>query len=361
MRLGPSSLSGSFASIVVTVAALASTACDGSFTTPNGTPVPPSRDTTQPADTDTRAPDTTDTSSPRPTPADTTDTTQPHPSDTHTPDTSLPDTSDATDTRTDTGPNACDADTYLCGGSASDPTITWCDRGELQATSCATVCRDAGYTYTTGCGYDPTYDGDSCYCDNEAPPAPTCSVSACAATCAAQGREALGCGSGSCVCGALLPSQSCAPTGWECRGDDLSYCDGGTRDTWSCDDVCRDSGYAFASGCGYDASLGGDTCFCEDDACTAGEDLCLDADTIETCGSSGPVTWSCDAVCYDAGYDFSTGCGYDGSRQIDSCFCADAPCNGWEFQCNDGLCLDQAYTCDGIFDCSGGEDELGCF
>jgi len=354
----------SLSSIVVTVAL--TTACDGSFSTPNGTPVPPNRDTTQPADTDTRAPAPGDTNVPRPAdtsdasprPTDTNDTAAPRPTDTTAPDTSAP------DTRPDPGPTACDENTYLCSGTASNPTITWCDRGATQETSCATVCRDAGYTYTTGCGYDPTYDGDSCYCDNTAPttpPAPTCSLSACAATCAAQGREALGCSTGSCVCGALLPTQSCAPTGWSCSGQDLTYCDGATRDSWSCDAVCRDSGFAFSSGCGYDTSLGGDTCFCEDDACTAGEDLCLDADTIETCGASGAVTWTCDAVCYNAGYDYSTGCGYDGGRQVDSCFCADSPCHAWEFQCNDGLCLDHVYTCDGIFDCASGEDEVGCF
>ena len=86
---------------------------------------------------------------------------------------------------------------------------------------------------------------------------------------------------------------------------------------WDCDAFCRDEGFAYASACGWDASLGGDACKCEDDACTSGLDLCLGSDFLETCGASGPVTVDCWDVCRDAGYDLVAGsCGACHSMQL---------------------------------------------
>lgn len=36
------------------------------------------------------------------------------------------------------------------------------------------------------------------------------------------------------------------------------------------------------------------------------------------------------------------------------------PCKTGEFRCNDGKCIAEAKKCDKEYDCTEGEDELGC-
>lgn len=58
------------------------------------------------------------------------------------------------------------------------------------------------------------------------------------------------------------PGPSCS-VGYLCSGDDLTYCDGASVEVWDCDDLCVSEGYDYATGCGYDGGAGGDTCFCD--------------------------------------------------------------------------------------------------
>ncbi len=363
------------ARILLPLLGLSALACDGQFSTPNGHPVPVDRDTRDATSAPDSAPQDTnvpqDTNSPQDTNAP--DTNRPAPNDTSSPaDTSSgpgpSDTSPPADTRpADTsapqdsqpGPVSCDPDYYAC--TAGDD-LEYCDGGDLRVADCGGVCRDAGYAFSTGCGFDDNYGGDVCWCDNveEPPPAPTCNTSVCAESCVARGYEPGACTNGSCSCGGPLPPAASCNEGWSCEGKTLAYCDGRTTERWSCDDFCRGEGYAYASACGWDPSLGDESCFCEDDACTGGADLCLGSDYLETCSGTGrPVTVDCWDVCHDAGYDSVAGCGADGSGG-DACFCQNEVCAQGDLVCADGSCLDPAYICDGIADCSTADDEWGC-
>ena len=44
--------------------------------------------------------------------------------------------------------------------------------GDVRVADCDAICNDAGYDYSTGCGYDDTYAGDVCWCDNDRPTDP---------------------------------------------------------------------------------------------------------------------------------------------------------------------------------------------
>jgi len=377
------------AQILLPLIGLTAFACDGQFSTPNGHPVPLDRDTRDSA-TDTNRPVDTAADSVRPDaaaadsskPADTAspqDTNRP-PSDTANPqDTNRPpsDTANPRDTASGPGPNdtsshdtsppqdtgpgpSCDPDYYACTASED---LEYCDGGSVVVANCGSVCRDSGYAFTTGCGYDDNYGGDVCWCDDVEgpPPTPTCNANACADSCIARGYEPGACTNGACQCGAPLPPAATCNPGWSCQGETLAYCDGASTQRWSCDDFCRGEGYAFASACGWDPSLGDEACFCEDDACTGGADICLGSDYLETCTGSGvgtPVTVDCWDVCQDAGYDSVAGCGADGNS--DACFCHNEVCGAGQLTCSDGRCLDNAYICDGIADCASGDDEWGC-
>jgi len=60
----------------------------------------------------------------------------------------------------DPSPECAPADTYCI----DDFNIASCDRGVFVGSDCDDVCYDAGFSYTTGCGYDPTVGLDSCFC-----------------------------------------------------------------------------------------------------------------------------------------------------------------------------------------------------
>ncbi len=310
-------------------------ACDGSFSAPGGHPVPPDRevrDTTSPADTTSPRDTRTDGSSPPPADTSRPEDTRPEdtrPEDTR-PDAPPQDTSRPEDTRPpqdtaqpDSGPvPSCDDDYYLCTDSDD---LEACYDGELVVLDCGEICRDSGYDYSTGCGYDASYSGDVCWCDDDAPQ-PTCYE------------------------------------GWSCSGESLQYCDGYEVERWSCDTYCREEGYDYAAGCGWDTSLGDEACFCEmEPACYEGESYCASGYELEVCDGGEPWVYDCDDFCRSEGFDFAEGCGYDAGSGYDACYCAFTPCASWEFQCDDGLCLDEVYTCDGYYDCNSGEDELGCY
>lgn len=55
--------------------------------------------------------------------------------------------------------------------------------------------------------------------------------------------------------------------------------------------------------------------------CYAGEAYCVDAFHIESCYGGRFVVFDCDDVCYDAGFAYTTGCGYDPTVDLDACFC----------------------------------------
>jgi hypothetical protein len=77
------------------------------------------------------------------------------------------------------------------------------------------------------------------------------------------------------------------------------------------------------------------------DGFACNDGLCIDAH------------WQCDGIVDCAGGEDEAGCpgGDDGGDGADGC-------DG--FQCNDGKCISPNWVCDDIVDCAGGEDEAGC-
>ena len=270
------------------------------------------------------------------------------------------------------GFDACDPNVFTCMDSQ---TLEYCSPSGLVAADCAAICGSAGYALSDGCGYDAGLGGDACFCD-DAPAGPA----------APSGLE----------------------LGWSCVGDDLAYNDGSFVETWSCDGVCQDAGFDYASGCDWDFSSDDDACLCNDapsttdpgySGCAPGDQVCGDGTCVsatyicdgyddcasgadeygcaecnfdggqcngsvalDVCDQNGQIaTYDCDTFCRDSGFDYSEGCAYDAGGGSDACFCADAPtCAPGELTCGDGSCVPNQYVCDGYVDCAGGDDEFSC-
>lgn len=166
-------------------------------------------------------------------------------------------------------------------------------------------------------------------------------------------------------------SGACNPSAYQCLGDTtIQYCGGAGLAQASCADVCQASGYAGSVGCGYEPSLGGDACFCDDvqtssvSSCTTGWSCSGDA-SLSYCSGGVLETWSCDAVCRDAGYVGAIACDWDPAIGGESCFCDEgyggpASCAPGDQVCGDGTCVPARYICDGYDDCASGADEVGC-
>ena len=131
-------------------------------------------------------------------------------------------------------------------------------------------------------------------------------------------------GGDACTC-EDLPDCECSYGETSCGSSwALSSCDDGCYWTeWDCDSLCLDAGYDRSTGCGYDSGSGGDSCFCESDPdceCSYGDMACLDSYYIGSCDDGCTFSgYSCDDLCVDAGYSYSTGCGWDSSGY--TCFC----------------------------------------
>ena len=55
--------------------------------------------------------------------------------------------------------------------------------------------------------------------------------------------------------------------------------------------------------------------------CLPEESYCLDSYTISSCYGGRFVADDCEEVCFDAGFPYSTGCGYDPGVGYDACYC----------------------------------------
>jgi len=261
--------------------------------------------------------------------------------------------------------SACDPNAYSC---ITSDELEYCGRSGLASQSCTSICRSAGFAASNGCGFEPSLGGDACFCDSAT----------------------------------SSSAPSCAP-GWSCAGDALTYCQGGTLESWDCNSVCRDAGYDFAVACDWDDASGDESCFCDDhagaagcaaddqacgdgtcvaasyicdgyDDCPSGADefgcsqcgfsggLCNGSNHLDVCDLDGTLaTYDCDEVCQQSGYDLSEGCDFDSYGGSDACFCGDLPsCAPGDLVCGDGSCLAGQYVCDGYADCSGFDDEFGC-
>jgi len=219
--------------------------------------------------------------------------------------------------------------------------LALCEDGcEYSFYDCYDVCLEAGYGRSIGCDFDTDTDQHACLCTDET----ACDCSAGATDC------------------------------WD--SSTLLTCDDGCFWTgYDCDDLCAASGWDSSSGCGYDFSAGEDTCFCEDDPscdCSSGETYCSSTYSISSCDDG--CYWSvydCDDVCVDAGWDHSSGCGWDSSSGEDTCFCEMNPmcdCTSGDLECWDSTsiascddgCYWSVYDCDDVCIDSGWSTSTGC-
>jgi len=255
---------------------------------------------------------------------------------------------------------------------SSDPGTDWCacDYGDTTCSGydwlgsceddcsftyhdCTALCRDAGFGRSAGCGYDSSSGGYACLCTDDT------------------------------ECDCIAEEATC----WDF--DTLLTCDDGCFwSAYDCDDLCRASGWDTSTGCAHDFAAGEDTCFCEDYedcVCSAGEVECDGAFGLASCDDGCYwYSYDCDALCEDAGYEYSTGCGWDSSAGEDTCFCessSDCDCSWGEVECwdhdsiascdddcywyvydCDALCMDAGYdyTTGCAYDWDAGEDTCFC-
>lgn len=179
-------------------------------------------------------------------------------------------------------------------------------------------------------------------------------------------------------------SGACQNGQHQCSGMNLMVCKNGSWATDTCDFLCKQSGFASATSCKHDASLGYDACFCatsDPGACQQGAQKCNGLN-LSICQAGAWSTATCDFLCQQAGYGKATACSFDSSKGTDTCVC-DAPpsctegaqkCSGstglsvcqggaWKTQsCND-LCQLAGYgmAAGCTFDASKGSDTCACF
>jgi hypothetical protein len=292
----------------------------------------------------------------------------------------------------DVGPSPTPPTTPTCASPdfacIDSDRLSWCDAGARVTSGCDAICAAQGYPRANGCGTSSDLGGDSCFCLEtacDAGPA-TCTadgrgvascrggapvITACEATCAAQGLgRALGCSPGgpdgaACLCDAPAPPPACTDNALACiDGGTLAQCERGRWEAYDCARLCGDAGFDVVLGCGPDGGSGLEACLCdvtptcprgqtacddgtcidevwvcdgrvdcasrEDEAgcaptCLEGDSVCVDAWTIDSCNDGAWETWDCGEVCWQAGYEATTGCDLDPSSVIavDACFCTD--------------------------------------
>ncbi len=140
------------------------------------------------------------------------------------------------------------------------------------------------------------------------------------------------CGAGEC-CGWVGGDQVCVSTfvgvcGLDCAEGDLQcsastlldQCEYGFWVSYNCQDLCVNAGYQSTTGC--EAGNADDTCYCSDaPPCTPGEAQCYGSDVQVCQGDQLWTTFDCDQVCQDAGWDYSASCGYSQQYGDELCFC----------------------------------------
>jgi hypothetical protein len=109
----------------------------------------------------------------------------------------------------------------------------------------------------------------------------------------------------------------CDPNAFDCTGDNtLQYCGASGITQQSCATICASAGYTASLGCGFEASLGGDACFCDNvqsapaPSCLPGW-ACSGDLSLSYCSDATIETWNCDSVCRSAGYASASACDYD--------------------------------------------------
>lgn len=191
----------------------------------------------------------------------------------------------------------CTEGSTKCNGSY----LTACMSGKWQTESCDKICIAAGYSKADSCGYDKSKGQDICFCSNTA----------------------------------------CTTGQQKCIGTDLAQCQNGKWQTETCNSLCLKAGYGKASNCGYDSQKGMDTCFCLPASCTNGQQKCAGQNNLSVCESGSWNTYSCDTLCKKSGYGTGAGCAYDSTQGAETCACFNGLIGDkcvYQSDCKQGVC-----------------------
>jgi hypothetical protein len=124
-----------------------------------------------------------------------------------------------------------------------------------------------------------------------------------------EATPALGCHDASegeqCYC--AFERETCASEGaLDCASNNqLTICEGGWWELHDCDAICSEAGYQGTDGCGPGES--NDVCFCNE-SCIEASQRCVNDDEIAGCWGGTWYPESCAQICADNGYVGTLGC-----------------------------------------------------
>ncbi|MCB9556243.1 MAG: hypothetical protein H6707_09090 [Deltaproteobacteria bacterium] len=127
----------------------------------------------------------------------------------------------------------------------------------------------------------------------------------------------------------------CFGTASQCVGLDIKLCESSVWKPYTCNALCQQAGYTASAGCGFDAQKGRDSCLCHNPPqCTDGEQRCDGNGAMKICSSGRWSTITCVAACQGKGMGPPTGCSYQASLGQDACTCSLPPCTHGETRCS---------------------------
>jgi len=176
-----------------------------------------------------------------------------------------------------------------------------CSKGTWSSRDCDALCIQAGLGKAQACKYDAKKSAEVCFC-----------------------------GSSTCVTGQQ-----------KCMGSNLARCQKSAWVTATCNSLCLKAGYGKASSCGYDKSKGMDSCFCLPKSCTTGQTKCASQSSLSLCEKNTWRTYTCDTLCKKSGYGPGAICGYDASTSKETCACFNGRIGDkcvYTSDCKQGVC-----------------------
>jgi hypothetical protein len=123
-----------------------------------------------------------------------------------------------------------------------------------------------------------------------------------------------------CICAGQLAECEATDVYTCAGGNALGTCTDGFLVPSDCDDICFEAGYGGGDACGASPDSAGDTCFCGN-TCLEGAARCDGNGTVAFCSAGYWNSYSCQQLCEESGWQVSLGCRYDTGWGDSSCGC----------------------------------------